>query len=212
MRTLLFDMDGTLINSMPVVWAGWHRLLEEYRVAYPDDIVNRVTALSYPGIARAFIQLGLPLSEEAALARMHRDAVDAYANRIPEKSNVVAVLRQLKTRGFDLNILSGSPHAMIDPCLKRLGVWELFSNVFSCDDFGTTKSDPEIYKMAAKEIGVSPDGILFFDDNYHSIQTANRAGLQTCGVYDEFSAEYADSVKEAADYFINDFSEIIAFV
>ena len=66
--------------------------------------------------------------------------------------------------------------------------------------------------MAAQKIGVDPGQILFFDDNYHSVTTAKQAGVQTCGVYDEFSAEYADSVKQAADYFIENFSEILAFV
>lgn len=212
MKTLLFDFDGTLVNSMPVVWEGFYGLLDEYHVVYPDNIVNLVTALSYPGIANAFIGFGLPLSEEAVLARMHKNVIEAYKNKIPAKNNVISALQQLKSDGYDLNILSGSPHAMIDPCLERLGIRELFSNVWSCDDFNTVKTNPEIYKMAAKGLQMAPGEVLFFDDNYHSIETAKRAGMLACGVYDEFSSEYADSVKELADYYITDFSELPDFL
>ena len=93
--------------------------------------------------------------------------------------------------------------------MKRLGIFELFTNVWSCDDFGTTKADAEIYKMAAARIGKQINEILFLDDNYNADKTAVSAGMKVCGVYDPSSAEYAEEIKSVSDHYINDFGELL---
>ena len=98
---------------------------------------------------------------------------------------------------------------MLDPCLKRLGLFDLFDNVWSCDDFGTTKSNPDIYKMAAEKIGFCVEEILFLDDNFNADKAAKQAGMNVCGVYDLSSAEYEDEMKKQADYYIYDFTELL---
>ena len=73
--------------------------------------------------------------------------LDAYFHTIPPKQNVPEVLKALKAKGVSLNVLTASPHITLDACLKRLGLWELFDNIWSCGaDFGTTKTNPDIYK------------------------------------------------------------------
>ena len=110
---------------------------------------------------------------------------------------------------MSLNVLTASPHITLDPCLKRIGIYDLFDNVWSCDDFSTTKADPEIYKMAAERMGEGVEDILFLDDNYNADKTAKSAGMQVCGVYDDSSKEYVDEIKSVADYYIYDFSELL---
>ena len=87
-------------------------------------------------------------------------------------------LQQLKARGDCLNVLTASPHMTLDPCLKRLELFELFDNVWSCDDFSTTKADVNIYKMAAEKIGVPVEEVLFLDDNFNADKTAVEAGMK----------------------------------
>jgi len=91
-----------------------------------------------------------------------------------------------------------------------LGIWELFTNVWSCDDFGTTKANPEIYKMAAARIGKPVDQILFLDDNLNADKAAKAAGMQVCGVFDPSSAEYEADIRRATDYYIYNFTELLA--
>lgn len=67
---------------------------------------------------------------------------------------------------------------MLDPCLKRLGIWDLFDHVWSCDDFNTTKSDPQIYQLAAEKIGRRVDEIIFVDDN---VNTRLIIGIDSTG-------------------------------
>ena len=98
---------------------------------------------------------------------------------------------------------------MLDVCLKRLGIFDVFTNVWSCDDFKTTKADPEIYKMAAEKIGKPIDEIIFLDDNYNADKTAAIAGMKVCGVYDKSSEEYTDEIKQISDHYIDDFAQLI---
>ena len=101
---------------------------------------------------------------------------------------------------------------MLDPCLQRLGMYELFDNVWSCDDFNTSKADPEIYHMAAEKLGVDVSKIIFLDDNYNADKTAKQAGAVVYGVYDDSSKEYVDEMKTVTDRYIYDFSELLQTV
>ena len=96
----------------------------------------------------------------------------------------------------------------LDPCVKRLGIGDLFENIWSCDDFGTTKADPAIYQLAAERLGVVVEDVLFLDDNLNADQTAKTAGMQVCGVYDDSSKDYVEEIKAVTDYYIYDFAEL----
>lgn len=208
MNTYLFDFDGTLVDSMPVYAAMMRGILDEQQVAYGEDIIKIITPLGYRGTAAYFKQLGMQLPQEDILAMMMERAVEAYTYRVPAKEHVIDELRRLKARGDDLNVLTASPHEMLDPCLKRLGIYDLFTNVWSCEDFGTTKADPAIYHMAAERIGRPVQDIWFLDDNLGADQTAKAAGMRVCAVYDDSSAEYEQEMRSATDAYIRDFSEI----
>jgi len=210
LKTYLFDFDGTLVDSMPVFASVVLRLLDENGMDYESDIIKTITPLGYAGAADYFISMGMQLPKEEILRRLNAYARDAYENKIPAKKNVVSVLRRLKALGANLNVLTASSHIMLDPCLKRLGIYDLFTNVWSCEDFGTTKADPEIYVLAAQRIGERVEDILFLDDNYNADKTAKSAGMKVCGVYDDSSREFAEEIKSVADYYIDDFAQLFS--
>ena len=209
MSTYLFDFDGTLVDSMPTYGGLMLRILDEHGIAYGDDIIKIITPLGFVGTADYFIGMGLQRSREELVALMTAYAVEAYTHRVPAKPHVIEVLRELKKRGHSLNVLTASPHDTLDPCLKRLGIFELFDNVWSCNDFGTTKADPNIYVQAAKRLGRRVEDVIFLDDNYNADKTAKEAGMQVIGVYDESSREYAAEIRAVADRYIVDFTELL---
>ena len=141
---------------------------------------------------------------------MKKYMLDAYFHTIPAKENVPEVLKELKAQGACLNVLTASPHITLDACLKRLDLWALFDNVWSCDDFNTTKADPQIYVLVAKRLNRSVEEVLFLDDNLNADLTAKTAGMQVCGVYDESSRDYVEQMKSATDFYIYDFQELLA--
>ncbi len=194
---------------MPTYVSSMLRILDENNISYEDDIVKTITPLGLMGTAKYFIGLGLDMKLEDIVRLMGEYMLEAYHYYIPAKENVVDTLLKLKENGADLNVLTASPHITLDACLKRLGIFDIFNNVWSCDDFGTTKADPEIYKMAAEKMGCDVDEVWFLDDNLNADLTAKAAGMMVCGVYDDSSKEYVDEMKSACHRYIHDFSELL---
>ena len=209
MKTYLFDFDGTLVDSMSTYGALMLRILDKNNIKYGDDILKIITPLGFIDTAKYFIGMGLDMEHSKIVALMKKYAIDAYTYDVQAKANVVETLRELKRRGCSLNVLTASPHDTLDPCLKRIGIYDIFDNVWSCNDFGTNKSDPNIYHEAARRIGVPVSDVLFLDDNLNADRTAKEAGMQVYGVYDPSSDEYTDEIKAVTDGYIYDFSELL---
>ncbi len=208
-KTYLFDFDGTLVNSMATFSSVMIRILDEHGIKYGDDIIKIITPLGYGGTAKYFRELGIDRSVEDLVATMNEYARPDYENVIPAKEGVIDTLRALKERGESLNILTASPHIMLDPCLIRLGIYDLFDNVWSSDDFGTTKSNPEIYKMAADRLGVAVGEVIFVDDNVNAVRTAKTAGAVAYGIFDESSADSVEEMKEVSFRYLEKFEELL---
>ena len=210
-NTYLFDFDGTLVDSMPTYISAMLRILDENNIAYGSDLIKIITPLGLNGSAEYYTKtLGIQKTKEELLVLMKNYMLDAYYHTIPAKENVVSTLLELKNRGASLNVLTASPHITLDACLTRLGIFDLFDNVWSCDDFNTTKADPEIYVAAAKRLNKAVEEVLFLDDNLNADKTAKAAGMLVCGVYDDSSKEYTEEIKSATDYYIYDFSELLS--
>ena len=208
-KTCIFDFDGTLVDSMPTFASVMLRILDEYGVKYGDDIVKIITPLGYRGTAEYFRGLGIPESADALVGKMNGYAISEYENNVMAKEGVIETLKEMKRLGMGLNVLTASPHLMLDPCLKRLGMWELFDNVWSCDDFKTTKANPEIYKMSAEKIGCAVGDVIFVDDNLNAVMTAKLAGMRSYAIYDLSSADYADEMREKSDRYVQEFKELL---
>jgi HAD superfamily hydrolase (TIGR01509 family) len=209
-KAYLFDFDGTLVDSMPFWSEKMLNILRQTGVSYPADIIKILTPLGDKGSAVYFRDvLGVKLSEEEMYARMDSYALPKYRDEILLKPGVEAFLRKCKEEGITLHVLTASPHKMLDPCLRRNGVYDLFDHVWSCEDFGTTKSDPEIYRRAAEKIGLDVADVVFFDDNLLAVQTAAQAGMKTVGVYDPTGEDFVDALTQTADQYIRSFEELM---
>ena len=208
-KTYLFDFDGTLVDSMSTFASVMLRILDEHSIAYGDDVIKTITPLGYHGTAKYFRGLGIDLSVEALVNMMNEYALPDYADKIAAKEGVIDTLAALRSMGASLNVLTASPHIMLDPCLERLGIIGLFDNVWSCDDFGTTKSNPDIYKMAAERLGVSVGDVIFVDDNVNAVRTAKTAGTVAYGIFDESSADSVGEMQTVADRYLMRLADLL---
>ena len=208
-HTYIFDFDGTLVDSMPSWAEKVLNILRECGVDYPADVIHTVTPLGDRGTAEYFRDaLGVPLSLEEMFARMDAFALPKYRDEIGIKDGVREYLARLKAAGCTLHVLTASPHKMVDPCLRRLGIFDWFDNVWSTDDFGMVKSDTAIYRAAAEQIGVDGSDAVSFDDNLTAIRTARAAGMHAVGVYDASSDALAEQIRGAADRYVYSLEEL----
>ncbi len=212
-HTYIFDFDGTLVDSMPSWAEKVLNILRECGVEYPADIINTVTPLGDRGTAEYMRDvLGVPLSLEEIFRQMDEYALPKYRDEIVLKEGVREYLARLRRAGCTLHVLTASPHKMVDPCLKRLGIFDWFDNVWSTDDFGMVKSDTRIYLAAADRIGADVSDAAFFDDNLMAIRTARAAGMYAVGVYDASSDALVEEIRAAADLYVRSMSELPATV
>lgn len=209
-KCYLFDFDGTLVDSMPTYVGAVLKILDEEGISYSDDVVKIITPLGFRGASEYFKEAyNINLTVDEMIEKMRSYMLHAYHYEIEAKEGVIETLKLLKEQGHDLNVLTASPHLTLDGCLKRLKIYDLFTNVWSCEDFGTTKSNPDIYLRCAELLGVDISDVIFLDDNYNADYTAKLAGATVIGVYDEYSRDYVEDMKKICDGYIMRFEELL---
>lgn len=207
--TYIFDFDGTLVDSMQTWSQQFKNILSQNNIKYSDDFVKIITPLGNRGTAEYCSSLGLNMTADEILSITDKNLYDEYVYNIPAKEYVCEVLKELKALGHSLNVLTACPHIRLDVSLKRLGIYDIFDNVWSCDDFDYTKSEPEIYTQTAERLNTSVDKCYFLDDNFNALEAAKKAGMMVIGVYDDTSSDYESEIRTLADKYIYDFRELL---
>ena len=203
MKAALFDFDGTLVDSMPTWGRKVLRILELSGITPPEGILRILTPLGDTGSMKYFKEhFGVTMTKEEMLREMDAFAVPKYAHDILLKEGVREYLEALRAKGVRIFLLTASPRQCFVPCLENVGVASLFEEAWSCEDFKTVKSNPDIYRMAAERMGVSVGDITFFDDNIIALKTAKEAGLRTVGVFDESSATDEAAIRAFTDEYV----------
>ena len=210
-KVYVFDMDGTLADSMPAVWGIMPlRFLEERNIAYPDDYLKNVIALGIPGLI-AYTKEHFPVAEtaEEMYAWFIQSGKTHYETTVPEKPFTTQTLLALKASGARLNILTGSPHVFLDPWVRRLGIEHLFDNLWSVDDFPMNKANPLLYEEIARRLGVKASDCVMVDDSIVPLSAAKQAGWLTVGIYDEVSKDKEREMREIADTYVHFLNELL---
>jgi len=204
----LFDFDGVLVDSMEI-WIGIQSgNLRSAGIPVPEDFVETITPLGNYHGAKYVLSLGLNMPLEDYLAQTAQQLLTAYSTQVALKPYVADKQKELKQRGIRLHVLTANSRAYLDNCLKRWHVYDLFENLWTIDDFGLTKDNPEIYRQAARRLGADVSCCTMLDDNIKAISTAKEAGLHTIGVYDYTSRSTEPAMRQTAERYIYDFSQL----
>ena len=197
----IFDMDGTLIDSM----AFWKNLATEYLTArgvteIPTDILEQIKPMTMSESAALFQrEFGLTGDPEAEMNAM----MDAhYRNDIPLKPGVREYLENLHRQGVRMCVASATAEHLMEICLTRLGVRPYFEFLLSCETVGEGKRSPRIFHEAARRLRAAPGEIAVYEDALYAVQTAKAAGFHVAGVYDAASAGSWEHITEIADEII----------
>lgn len=201
----IFDMDGTLVDSMPY----WDRLSPDYleqRGIRGDfsGLMERIKTMTMPEacvhLKEAFDLPETPAEIQVQLGDVMRNH---YATDIPLKKGVREYLDALRKEGVKLCIATATALPLVHLCLGRLGVEEYFSFIMSCEEVGRGKNYPDAFLEAARRLGAAPEETAVYEDAFEAIKTAKNAGFYTVAVYDSMNVNWEKSAA-LADEVITD--------
>ena len=205
-RFAIFDMDGTLVDSM----SYWRSLAVEFlkrkgiRTISPD-ILEEIKPMTMTESAARFIQeYGLSGTPEGLAAEMNAMMEEHYRRDIPLKAGVQAYLEMLHRKGAVMCVASATAEDLMDACLTRLGVAQYFSFLLSCETVGAGKKQPDVYLEAARRLGARPQDIAVFEDALYAAKTAKQSGFYTVAVPDDSNQPRWESLTALADEIISD--------
>lgn len=209
MKGAIFDMDGTLVDSMYYWGKNFIKKLDEENISYSDDVLNTVTPMGVKRGSQYIHELGNPKDPDTIYKEIEDAMTIEYSTVIPVKPGAMEYLKKLRDRGVKMCVLSASTHKMIEASAKKCGYFDYMEFIMSCEELGMSKSEPEIFKIVAKKLGLSVEDVTVFDDNSIAVKSAKEAGASVCAVYDETSEEYKEEIMAAADKYIYSFKELL---
>ena len=208
---VIFDMDGTLLDSM-WIWPSIDDVfLEKYGLEKPEGFHEGMEGMSYPEVAQYFLDLfpTLTQTKEAIMDEWNEMAHERYVTKVPLKAGAKEFILMMKTQGKKTGIATSNSRLLVDETLKSLEIEKLFDSVRTSCEAGAGKPAPDVYLLVADDLNVEPSRCLVFEDVPMGILAGKNAGMKTCAIEDDFSNPQTDKKKELADYYIKDFTDII---
>ena len=206
-KAAIFDMDGTLINSL-IFWDElWTAFGERYlndktfRPTKEDDKKVRTLILKD---AMELIHKNYHIGENGAelLNYTNQLLAEFYNNKVELKEGVREFLEHLLKSGVKMCVATATEAEYVDLAMKRLGLEKYFLKLFSCGDIGKGKEEPDIFLLAQNFLGSSVEETWVFEDSLVSIETATKIGMPTVGIYDAYNFGQ-EQIKQTATKYID---------
>ena len=210
-KAVIFDMDGSLVDSM-WVWLEVDRIyMEKHRLTAPETFHKDIEGMSYIETAQYFVDTfdSLGRTREEVMQDWRDMAVDLYATRVFPKPGAVDFLDEMRRRGVLLGIATSNDRKIAQAALDARGLNKYFASVCTSSEVASGKPAPDMYLKVAEDLGVHPSECLVFEDIPKGILAGKNAGMVVCAVDDDFSRRDEQEKKRLADYYIRDFYEIM---
>ncbi len=208
--SVLFDLDGTLIDSM---WM-WKQIDIEYlagkNITMPEDLQRSIKGRSFYETAVYFRdRFGLKDDIRQIMDEWNSMAAEMYGHRVPLKRGAREFLEYLKKNGYKTGISTSNSKYLTDIALNAHGLGSYFDCIRAgCNEI-SGKPAPDVYLLSAADLGVKPERCLVFEDLVEGIMAGKAAGMKVCAVRDDFSDYQLEEKKSISDYYIEDYYELL---
>lgn len=212
-KAVIFDLDGTLVDSM---WM-WKSIDVEYLgkkgIAVPADIQAFQEELEGMGFTETAVFFKNRFQIEDSLEEIKKTwilmAEEKYCKEVPLKPGVRELLEELKSRKIPVGISSSNSRDLIVAVLKAHGIEEYFNCITTCCEVPNSKPAPDVYLKTAQGLQIEPKDCLVFEDVPMGIMAGKNAGMQVCAVEDAYSKRQEAEKRRLADYYIEDYYEVL---
>lgn len=208
-KAAIFDLDGTLIDSMGV----WCKIdidfLKKRNKAVPNNLKKEIDHLTFEECANYFKNtFNLKESPESIMKEWNDMAYSEYSNNIKLKNGVKTFLNLLKSKNIKIGLATSNTLSLVEIVLKNNGIYDLLDSITTISEVKRGKNFPDIYLLAANKLNTSPKECIVFEDILPAIEGAKSAGMKVVGVYDYYSKDYTKNIKAKSDYYINKYDDL----
>lgn len=209
-RGAIFDMDGTLTDSMYIWDTAGETYLRNHGKEPEPRLRELLRPLSLAQAAELFQKrYGITDSVDEILKGFDEVVENEYRHHVTLKPGALELLQHLKKQGLEMTVATSSPRSIVLMVLKRLGILPYFSHIVTCGDVGFGKDHPAVYDRAAELMGSEPADTLVFEDALHAVTTASKAGYFVVGVYDESEGVDEDKIVPLCDLYLKSLEEFL---
>ena len=208
-RGAIFDVDGTLLDSMFI----WDTIGETYlrSIGYqPKENLNETFKnMSLRQAARYYqTEYGVTQSIDEIMDGVNAMLERYYRFEVPLKPGVAELLERLRQDGVRLCIATATDRHLVEAGLDRCGVLSCFGEIFTCNEVGHGKDEPDIFEAALRFLGTRREETLVFDDALYAVRTAKEAGFLVAAVYDSHERSQAE-VRARSDLYLEDLTQLV---
>lgn len=212
-KAVLFDLDGTLVDSMWMWEAIDIEYLSKKGIPLPKNREEFEDELEGKGFTETAVffkeRFQIEDSIEEIKSTWIHMAEDKYRTEVPLKQGVLEFLKELKRRGIYAGICSSNSRELIQAVLDAHKIESYFDCITTCCEVPKGKPAPDVYLKTAQKLAVSPKACLVFEDVPMGILAGKRADMKVCAVEDAFSAKQRAKKRELADWYIQDYHEVL---
>lgn len=181
---VIFDMDGTLFDTESVFQEEWNRIAEERGLSLPKSFKYEICGTSGDPMNH-IIERYYHMEEGSEIQRLCKERVARrLLAKVPEKPGCREILSFFRKREYAIAMGSSSPMKQIRANLEITGLSSFFDALASGEEVKQGKPAPDIFLLAAKKLGISPDRCYVFEDNPNGIRAAFAAGMKPVMVPD----------------------------
>ncbi|MGV8982939.1 HAD family hydrolase [Clostridium sp.] len=212
-KAAIFDLDGTLIDSM---WV-WGKIDEDYfknrNMDLPKDLKTQIEHLSFDDTAQYFrTNFGILDTIEEIKKEWTDFAYIEYLNNVKLKPGVLEFLSLLKTLNIKIGLATSNNKSLLEAVLNANGIYHYFDCITLTGEVSRGKNFPDVYLLAAEKLGVKPEECIVFEDILPAVKGAKAAGMKVIGVYDDFSKEQREDIVSHADMYITEYHELTSAI
>lgn len=208
-RAALFDLDGTIFDSMGVWYEIDTLFLARRGIALTPDYSEALKRMNFPEAANYTIsRYGLKESPEQVMDEWHEMTQDIYREQVGLKPFVKEYLFALHEKGIKLGVATSCKPQLYTPVFRRCGIEDLLDTIVTTEET-KPKSFPDVYLEGARRLGVVPKECAVFEDIVTGIESAKSAGFLTVAVFDPSSKDDEEHLRKTADYYLRSFSELL---
>ncbi len=204
----IFDMDGTIVDSMGMWYSLYAEYLKEASIPLTDELEKFLESASIPMAAARFAESVIPRSADVICNELFSRVSDYYLNHATTKANAEKLIRTFYENGVKMCVATATESDMAKNALERLDLLKYFDGIFSCKDIKIEKNKPDIYLFALSNLGTKMSETVVFEDAHYAVKTAKNAGFYVVAIEDETVVK-KEQVKALADKYIKDYDELI---